>query len=201
MDRPELVYDIVRSVRSGVKVPVTVKIRKGRRKTDKQAVEVALAAQEAGADAVTVHGRTAEQMYSGSCDLTVIREVKEKLSIPVIGNGDVKDASSALRMINETGCDAVMVGRACQGNPWVFSQIVHALKGEQVLPAPSPEEIIRLCLYHAELEVEHKGEYTAMREMRPHIMSYLKGQKDAARKKRQLMQVTTLQELQELLSD
>ncbi len=201
MDRPELVYDIVRSVRSGVKVPVTVKIRKGRRKTDNQAVEVALAAQEAGADAMTVHGRTAEQMYSGSCDLTVIREVKEKLSIPVIGNGDVKDASSALRMINETGCDAVMVGRACQGNPWVFSQIVHALKGEQVPPAPSPEEIIRLCLYHAELEVEHKGEYTAMREMRPHIMSYLKGQKDAARKKRQLMQVTTLQDLKELLSD
>ena len=201
MDRPELVYDIVRSVRSGVKIPVTVKIRKGRRKTDNQAVEIALAAQEAGADAVTVHGRTAEQMYSGSCDLTVIRQVKEKLSIPVIGNGDVKDATSALRMMNETGCDAVMVGRACQGNPWVFSQIVHALQGEQIPPQPTPEEIIRLCLYHAELEVEHKGEYTAMREMRPHIMSYLKGQKDAARKKRQLMQVTTLQELQELLSD
>lgn len=201
MDRPELVYDIVRAVRSGVSVPVTVKIRKGRRNEDNQAVEIALAAEEGGADAVTVHGRSAEQMYSGSCDLSVIRQVKEKLRIPVIGNGDIRDAASALRMMEETGCDAVMVGRACQGNPWVFRQIACALKGEEIPPMPGWEEIRDLCLYHAELEVQHKGEYTAMREMRPHIMSYLKGQKDASRKKRALMQVQTLDELKELLSD
>ena len=201
LDRPDLVYEIVRAVKGAVRKPVTVKIRKGRKRTDDQAVGIAQAAEAAGADAVTVHGRSAEQMYSGTCDLDVIRRVKEAVHVPVIGNGDVKDAASALRMMEETGCDAVMVGRACHGNPWVFRQIRAALAGEEIPPVPETEEVIRLCLTHAALEVEHKGEYTAMREMRPHIMSYLKGQKDAARKKRQLMQVETYEQLKILLLD
>lgn len=200
LKRPELVYQIVRQLAQAVHIPVTVKIRKGCAREDDLAVEIAQICEEAGAAAITVHGRTAAEMYSGHADWDVIRRVKEAVQIPVIGNGDVVSPESAAKMLSETGCDGVMVGRASRGNPWIFREIRAYLENGQILERPDEREILQMALRHAQMIVEDKGEFVGMRQMRSHILQYLKGMRCAAEKKRQLQRVSSLEELKALLA-
>ena len=179
MQDPKLVYDIVYAIKRAIKKPVSVKIRKGFDEAHVNAPEIALAAEEAGADCIAVHGRTREQYYSGEADIDIIRRVKETVKIPVIGNGDVTDTASARRMFEETACDGVMIGRASQGNPFIFKEIECGLKGIEYIP-PAKEEIKQTILRHADLQLQYKGEYIGIREMRKHLSWYLKGFEGAA---------------------
>ena len=199
LSQPELVYEIIHQVAEAVNIPVTVKIRKGRAQEHNNAAAIARIAEEAGAAAITIHGRTAEQLYRGKADWSVIREVKEAVRIPVIGNGDVVDGETAQRMLEETGCDAIMVGRASRGNPWVMSEIRACIDKDMDFHKPTEEEVLEMCLRHAKMAVDEKGELTGIHEMRQHLMSYLKGLPNAARKKQALMQATTLEDLKAVL--
>ena len=163
------------------------------------AVEIAKICEQAGADAVTVHGRTAAQMYSGHADWDVIRRVKEAIRIPVIGNGDVVSAESAMQMLKETGCDGIMVGRASRGNPWLFEEIRAYIEEGRIVERPGEKEIFQMALRHAQMIVEEKGEYIGMRQMRSHILWYLKGLHGGTEKKRRLQQISSLDELKALL--
>lgn len=196
---PDKIYEIVRALSSAVSVPVSVKIRKGIQ-DDNLAVEAALAAQEGGCCAVAVHGRTAAQMYHGRADWDVIRQVKEAVRIPVIGNGDIQCAADALRMKKETGCDGVMIGRAARGNPWIFREVQAALSGGEVPLPPSVEQIFEMILEHSRMICLQKGEYTGMREMRSHISFYARGFRGSSRLRSQMQQLSSLQELEELLN-
>lgn len=175
MQRPELVAEIVKKVTAGVTVPVTIKIRKGWDENSVNAVEIALAAEENGAKAVTVHGRTREQFYTGKADWEIIKKVKQALRIPVIGNGDVVSPESAKKMLDITGCDAVMIARGAEGNPWIFKSVIEYLRSGILLPEPSYEEKIEMALYHLEQTILLKGENTGIKEMRKHIAWYIKG--------------------------
>ncbi|GMA51965.1 tRNA-dihydrouridine synthase [Alicyclobacillus contaminans] len=188
---PNYAADIVRAVVERVDKPVTVKFRKGWDDDHVNAVEVALAVQEAGAKAVAVHGRTAKQMYSGKADWSIIRKVKEAVDIPVIGNGDVVEPEDAKRLFEETGCDGVMVGRAALGNPWIFREITHYLRTGEKLPRPSFEERIDVAILHLNLLVEDKGEMIGVREMRKHAAWYIKGMPGAAQLREEINQQTT----------
>ena len=199
MREPRKVYEIVKELTGAVNIPVTVKIRKGCALEDDMAVEIAKICEQAGADAVTVHGRTAAQMYSGHADWDVIRRVKEAVRIPVIGNGDVVSAQSATQMLQETGCDAVMVGRTSRGNPWLFEEIRAFIDEGRLVQRPSEKEILQMALRHAEMIVAEKGEYIGMRQMRSHILWYLKGMHGGTEKKRRLQQISSLDELKALL--
>lgn len=181
MKNPSLIEDLVRSVKSVTDRPVTVKIRKGFTDKSVNAVECALAAQAGGADAVAVHGRTREQYYSGKADWSIIARVKEAVSIPVIGNGDIVDTDSAKRMIDETGCDGVMVARAAQGNPWIFREIAAGLQGLSIPDRPSPREVYEMIMRHADLQLQYKGEYIGIREMRKHVSWYTAGYPNSAK--------------------
>ena len=199
MKDPELAGRIIEAVAKACEKPVTVKMRSGFDEGHINAPELAKIAESAGASAVTIHARTREQFYSGSADWDVIRRVKESISIPVFGNGDVKDGPSAVKMLKETGCDGIMVGRAAMGNPWIFREILHYFEtGEESLP-PSEEEIAGLLLYHAEEIIKEKGEYIGIRQMRSHAAWYLKGFRNAARLRRAVCGIESAADLENCL--
>jgi tRNA-dihydrouridine synthase B len=180
MKTPQLCGEIVAAVVAAVPVPVTVKIRAGWDEKSVNAVEVASICEQAGAAAVAVHARTRSQMYEPPADWSIIKAVKEAVKIPVIGNGDVTGAQSAARMLEQTGCDAVMVGRAALGNPWIFQQINAYLDEGRIVPPPSLSERMQIMVQHVELMCRYKGEYRAMKEARKHVGWYLKGLRGAS---------------------
>lgn len=201
MKNPQLVEQIVSAVVKAVNKPVTVKIRKGFDEAHVNAVEIAKIAEAAGAAAVAVHGRTREQYYAGTADWDIIAKVKEAVSIPVIGNGDVTDGASAAALLEQTGCDGVMVGRAARGNPWIFSQIAAWLEDGTILPRPDIEEVKQTILYHAQLQLTTKGEYTAIREMRKHVSWYTSGYPNSARLRQVVNQTESYEELCALVEE
>ena len=188
--------EIVTKTVKAIKKPVTVKIRKGFNDETVNAVEIAKIAEGCGAAAVAVHGRPREQYYSGSADYEIIAKVKQALSIPVIGNGDVTDGPSAERLLKETGCDGVMIGRGVRGNPWIFREIGHYLETGEILPKPSGKEVSETILRHAKMELELKGEYTAVREMRKHIAWYTAGYPHSAALRKSVNEIESYQELE-----
>lgn len=201
MNQPKLVHVIVSKTVKAIRKPVTVKIRKGFNDESINAVEIAKIIEDAGAAAVAVHGRTREQYYSGKADWDIIRQVKEAVSIPVIGNGDVVSGESALAMMRETGCDGVMIGRGAQGNPWIFSELVEYEK-TRVMPArPSNEELKDMMLRHARLQIQYKGEYLGIREMRKHVSWYTSGLPNSARLRGEINAVESYEELSKLLDE
>ena len=195
MKNPKLVREIVSKMSKAIEKPVTVKIRKGFDEEHVNAVEIAKIAEDAGAAAIAVHGRTREQYYSGKADWEIIAKVKEAVSVPVIGNGDVTDADSAMRMMKETGCDGVMIGRAVQGNPWIFREILSQINDGIVLPRPTMEEMRDMIIRHAKLQLEYKGEYTAIREMRKHVSWYTTGLPGSAKFRKHVNEMETLEGL------
>jgi len=201
MKKPELIEDIVKALVSATDRPVTVKIRKGFNDNSINAVECALAAQEGGASAVAVHGRTREQYYSGKADWSIISKVKEAVSIPVIGNGDVVDGPSAKALFEETGCDGIMIARAAQGNPWIFREVVSYLKGEGTPERPSPREVYDTVMRHADLQLEYKGEYIGIREMRKHVSWYTAGYPGSARFRNIINQMEDMESLKKACAD
>ena len=201
MKDPLLAAKIVKAMTERIRKPVTVKIRKGFDEDHINAVEMALRMEEAGASAIAVHGRTREQYYSGKADWEIIARVKEAVQIPVIGNGDVDSPEAAERMIRETGCDGVMIGRAAQGNPWIFSRTIHYLETGELPEAPSLTEKKEMILRHGELQIACKGEYIGMREMRKHVAWYLAGFPNAARLRKAACELETMDELRRLLDE
>ncbi len=199
MKNPKLVYQIVSKTVRAVKKPVTVKIRKGFDDAHVNAVEIAKIVEEAGGAAVAVHGRTREQYYSGKADWEIIRRVKEAVSIPVIGNGDVTSGETALAMMRQTGCDGVMIGRGAQGNPWIFRELAEYERTGTMPERPSGETVKEAMLRHARLQMEFKGEYMGIREMRKHVAWYTKGLEGAARLRDAINRVESYQELKDLL--
>ena len=199
MKNPKLAGEIVERVSREVKKPVTVKIRKGFQESSVNAVEMAKILEASGAAAIAVHGRTREQYYSGEADWNIIRQVKEAVSIPVIGNGDVFTPEDAKRLLDETGCDGIMVGRGAKGNPWIFKRITHYLETGELLPGPTLMEVRDMILRHGKMLTEYKGEMIAMREMRSHMAWYTKGMRNSAALRCEINQVETLEGLAELL--
>lgn len=199
MKNPERAKEVLTAMVRAVKKPVTVKFRKGFNDLSVNAVEFAKMAESCGVAAVAVHGRTREQYYSGKADWDIIRQVKEAVRIPVIGNGDIFTPEAAGRMLKETGCDGIMVARGAKGNPWLFGRINHYLDTGEVLPGPSMAEIKAMILRHGRMLVQFKGEGGAMREMRGHMAWYTKGMPHSATLRNEINQVETLEGFVELL--
>ena len=198
MKKPELAYEITKAVVQAVDIPVTVKIRKGWDDESVNAVQMAELAEKAGADAITVHGRTRQQMYSGSVDYDIIAQVKKAVGILVIANGDIKDEQSAAIMLEKTNADAIMIGRGALGNPWVFSKINSYFDECRVLPEPSVTQKMAVMLKHIQKIIEYKGEYTAMREARHHAAYYTKGMRGGAKLRAEIGKLERFEQLQEL---
>ena len=199
MKEPKLVYEIVNALVKAIEKPVTVKIRKGFDDEHVNAVEIAKIIEEAGASAVAVHGRTREQYYSGKADWDIIRQVKEATSIPVIGNGDVTSPQKAEELVRQTGCDGIMIARGAEGNPWIFSEMIAYEETGVVPPRPDKDAVREMMLRHARLQLQYKGEYCGIREMRKHVAWYTKGLKGASRLREQINRVESYDELEALL--
>lgn len=190
MKNPKLAEEVMRAVVENSTKPVTLKIRKGWDDNSVNAVEIAKIAEQAGISAVAIHGRTREQYYSGKADWDIIKEIKDSISIPVIGNGDVFEIEDAINMLEKTNCDAIMIGRGAQGNPWIFNRINHYMQTGEILAKPTAEEKISTAIEHMKLAVAEHGEYVAVREMRKHIGWYIKGLKNSARYRDEINKLT-----------
>ena len=199
MKNPKLVGEIVRSVSKAISKPVTVKIRKGFDDDSTNAVEVAKIAEANGAAAIAVHGRTRMQYYTGEADWDIIGRVKQAVSVPVIGNGDVYDAYDAINLTKQTGCDGIMLARGAKGNPWIFSQIKEYFNTGIIKPKPEIDEVVFMILTQAKLAIEYKGEFTAMNQMRKHIAWYISGYPNAAKLKNETSHIKSYEELEEIL--
>lgn len=200
MRNPKLAGQVLDQVVKNSKKPVTLKIRKGWDDNSINALEIAKIAEDCGICAITIHGRTREQYYSGQADWDIIGEVKSQISIPVIGNGDVTSVEDAIRIKDHTSCDAIMIGRGAQGNPWIFKRIDHYMKTGQLLDQPNKDEKIDVAIKHMGLAIKEHGEYVAVREMRKHIGWYLKGMKNSARFRDQINHMETAKEVIETLN-
>lgn len=202
----DLAEEIIKAVVEAVQKPVTVKLRKGWNNSNIVAVEAAKRFEKAGAKAITIHGRTREEYYSGTCDLEIIKQVKEAVNIPVIGNGDIKDVKSAIKMFEYTGVDGIMIGRATLGNPWIFETIVNELKegtkkGQTPFGPPSNQERLNIILEHLDLMIQEKGEYVAIREMRKHISGYTKNLPNSSKFREEMNKIEDKNELIKYISE
>ena len=200
MKNPLLAGRIINAVVSQVKIPVTVKIRKGWDENTINAVQMAHIAEQEGAAAIAVHGRTRDQFYTGKADWDIIREVKEGITVPLIGNGDIFSPQDAKRMIEETGCDAVMIGRGAQGNPWIFRRTKEYLTNGILPEEPTPRERIDMLILHMNMLVQYKGEYIGIKEMRKHASWYLKSLPGSCTVKNQIFTMTQKHEIEKLLN-
>lgn len=201
MKDPKRVEEILSKMVRATKKPVTVKFRRGFDEEHINAVEIAKIAEACGVAAVAVHGRTRQQYYSGTADWDIIRQVKEAVQIPVIGNGDLLSAEDVVRMKEQTGCDGFMIGRGAQGNPWIFQQILHKLETGQDLPKPTMQEVAQMVLAHAHKQLEVKGEYTGIREIRKHAAWYTAGYKNSSKLRGRINEVETLEQLESLFEE
>lgn len=201
MRNPKLASEVLSSVVKNSKKPVTLKIRKGWDDDSVNAVEIAKIAEQCGISALAIHGRTREQFYSGKADWDIIEKIKQTINIPVIGNGDVFEVEDAVNMLEKTKCDAIMIGRGAQGNPWIFKRINHYMETGEILPEPTLEERITTAIKHMNLAVTEHGEYVAVREMRKHIGWYLKGLKNSAKYRDQINKITDYKEVIAMLEE
>lgn len=201
MKNPELAAKIVRAISDRIKKPVTVKFRKGFNDENINAVEFAKMMEQSGASAVAVHGRTREEYYSGTADWDIIRKVKEAVKIPVIASGDIFTPEDAVRCKNETGCDGLMIARGARGNPWIFRQIKEFEKSGQYQDKPSFDEVAAMILRHTKMQIEYKGEYLGICEMRKHVGWYTAGYKNSSSIRRQVNEVENYEQLERLIND
>ena len=201
MKDPAQAEKVLSAMVKAVKKPVTVKIRKGFNEESANAVEIAKILEDCGVAAIAVHGRTRAQFYSGKADWDIIRRVKEAVSIPVIGNGDVTDAASAEALVEQTGCDGIMIGRGAEGNPWIFKQILHYMQTGETLARPTQHEVKEMMLRHARMQVEYKGGAIGIREMRKHVAWYTAGFPHSAKLRAAINQVESLQALEQMLNE
>lgn len=201
MKNPKLVGEIVYKVSRAIKKPVTVKIRKGFDDNSVNAVEIAKIAEANGASLVAVHGRTREQYYSGKADIDIIRKVKESVKIPVIGNGDIFSPQDAKRMLEMTGCDGIMLARGVRGNPWLFREIKTYLETGELIKKPTTEELISMILRHARMQIEFKGEYIGIREMRKHVAWYTTGYKKSSKLRSLVNEIEDMKDLESLMNE